>query len=71
VVIREFGGSEKLKLRACIVVWISCLSLLRSDFAQDVFEKSDQSETPVPRQKSAHPIWLKARSRAGFWSLYN
>jgi hypothetical protein len=47
------------------VVWISCLSLLRFDLAQDVFEKSDQSETPVHRQKSAHPIWLKVRSRAG------
>jgi len=59
------------KFRACTVIWISCLSLVRFDFAQDVFEKSDQSETPVPRQKSAHPMWLRARSRAGFWSLYN
>jgi hypothetical protein len=48
------------------VYQLSVLTLLRMSF-----EKSDQSETPVHRQKSAHPMWLKARSRAGFWSLYN
>ena len=53
------------------MVWISCLPIVRFDFAHDVFEKSDQSETLVHRQKSAHPIWLKARSRAGFSPLYN
>jgi hypothetical protein len=29
---------------------------LCSDF--DVFEKSDQSETPFDNQKSAKPMWL-------------
>ena len=48
------------------MVWISCLPIVRFDFAQDVFEKSDQSETPVDKQKSETPFVLPARASAGF-----